>query len=244
MEGFAFRGFSYDSVLAKCGKTHRVEDLIIDFKNLTCTKAGANIALTKSMWRYLAVLISFNGTLVNRETLYRVVAGLDGGTNRSVDTFISMLRHTFGRHIETVHGAGYRWVDVTAPVKVVEVKAKVVKPIHRPLPIKKSVKKIAPVMVTPPLSESPERIYRVRGYYVQWNGEGTPPAMISSYLKTHGELPSFITLPLGCIRFTLEGHSVTWSGRGPLPEEIIHHLEEYQALPPWMRVRESNGRAA
>lgn len=265
MEGFAFKGFSYDETLAKIGKIHRVGDMVINFETLKVTKAGKVINLTESDLKYLAVLISFGGKVASRGTLYRIVVGMDGGTTRSVDTFISRLRHHFGRHIETVHCLGYRWVvspvdgkpdfrfrNLNNPRKVESRKASVIRNRHverkeklekrtqvvtkslSPIPVKRSTPMVVTTM--PPLPESSERIYRIQGMHVQWNGKGTTPEVISSYYRTHGEFPAFITLPVGHIRFNFGDHSVTWSGIGPLPYVVLHHLDEFTTLPPWTRV--------
>lgn len=262
MEGFAFKGFSYDETLAKIGKVHRVGDMVINFETLRCTKAGAIVKLTKNAWKYLAILMSCSGNPVSRETLYRMVVGLDGGTTRTVDTFISMLRHHFGSHIEKVCGIGYRWTDTpndkyarkithcvrkkrkkvpvieSKPEQSASVVAEAVKAMGKvkalaPIPVKIATPMVVKSM--PPLPESSERIYRVRGTHIQWNGKGTMPELLAAYQQVKGELPSFITLPLGHIRFNLGDHSVTWTGKGPLPFEVLHHLDEFATLPPWTR---------
>ena len=253
MEGFAFKGFSYDETLAKCGKVHRVGDMVVNFETLRFTKAGATVKLTKGEWKYLSVLISQSGFPVSRDTLYRIVVGLDGGTTRTIDTFVSMLRHHFGRHIEKIHGIGYRWVDAPKePVKKEKpVKAKKpakAKKTSIPRPPKVRVekvylhqlnetvliptRKIAPVVMDPIPIESGERVYRIRGTHVQWDGKGTPPELIAAYQKARGELPSFITLPLGRIQFQMDGYVATWSGTGAIPDDVLHYLDEHQTLPP------------
>jgi DNA-binding winged helix-turn-helix (wHTH) protein len=245
MEGFAFKGFSYDEILAKIGKIHRVGDMVINFETLRLTKAGMTVKLTKNEWKYLAVLMSCSGEPVSRETLYRMVVGLDGGTTRSIDTFIAMLRHHFGGHIETVHAVGYRWVvtptvrktdaryhDQTKPSETKAVKPVKLKPITRP------VKPGKPVKNTPPPLESSERIYRIRGMFVQWNGRGEIPEPIAAYQQVHGEMPSFITLPIGKIWFTISNDLVVvYRGKGALPSEVLDYLEENKYLPPWVQHR-------
>jgi DNA-binding protein H-NS len=80
--------------------------------------------------------------------------------------------------------------------------------------------------------ESNERLYRIRGTHVQWDGTGSPPELIAAYQKARGELPSFITLPLGRIQFQMDGYVATWSGTGAIPDDVLHYLDEYQTLPP------------
>lgn len=277
MECFAFKGFSYDETLAKIGKVHRVGDMVINFKTLRFTKAGETVKLTKNEWKYLAVLMSQSGNPVSRETLYRLVVGLDGGTTRSIDTFIAMLRHHFGRHIETIHAMGYRWTDTPTEKVMADRVADRREPKPKaPRPVKAKRQKIEkpfkslPIMVEDSKhAESPVRLYRIRGTHVQWDGKGTPPELISAYQRARGELPSFITLPAGEIKFTLAAaieadvrgfsmagrvadrreHVVVWSGKGPLPEEVLHHIDEHQALPPMVTMdrftpRGKNRRAA
>lgn len=270
MEGFAFKGFSYDETLAKIGKIHRVSDMVINFETLRFIKAGATVKLTKSEWKYLAVLMSCSGNPVSRETLYRMVVGMDGGTARTIDTSVSMLRNKIGlgMHIETVYGLGYRWVvtpteakpdaryhDQNAPreakagkpVKLTKPATKMDKPAMKATVVTKALAPIPPKRATPmavknvpPPPESPERIYRIRGAFVQWNGTGAMPETIAAYQQVHGDMPSFIALPIGKIWFTVTNNRVVvYSGKGALPEEVMQFLEENKTLPFWNQHRVS-----
>lgn len=251
MTGLVFKGFSYADILANCGMIHTAGDMVINFKALRITKAGHLVDITKNEWKYLAVLIGANGNLVNRETLYRIVAGINAGTTRTVDTFISMLRRKMGAHIETVWGLGYRWASVAKePVKKVKILKAQKPPRIRVVKIKESnettiipARKIERMIMDSAItSESQERIYRIRGTFVQWNGEEEIPKLIAAFEKAHGELPSFITLPVGHIRFMIESRPVIWPGSGPLPIQVLHHLDEFQTLPPWTRVEPNTKR--
>ena len=78
-------------------------------------KLGA-IDLTDLETQILRFLAAHPGEVVPRETL---IAGIWGntydGTNRTLDTRIAALRKKLGaaaRSIETVYGAGYRYVDI------------------------------------------------------------------------------------------------------------------------------------
>jgi DNA-binding winged helix-turn-helix (wHTH) protein len=267
MSGLAFKGFAYSEVLAKCGMVHTLDDMVINFSKLTFTKAGKPVKLTKNEWKYLAVIISFAGETCNRQTLYRMVVGMDGGTTRTVDTFIAMLRHKLGMHIETVHGLGYRWVvtptagkpdaryhDQNAPRETKAGKPVKRKPAtKREKPAKKATvvtKMLAPIPLkratpmavknVPPPPESPERIYRIRGTFVQWDGTGEMPHTIAAYQQAHGDTPSFITLPIGKIWFTVTNNRVVvYSGKGALPGEVLDYLDENKTLPPWIQHRVS-----
>ena len=236
MAGLAFKGFSYAEVLSKAGMTHSVGDMVINFTKLVFTKAGKPVKLTRSEWKYLAVIVSFQGETASRETMYQMVAGLNGGTTRTVDTFVALLRHKLGRYIETVQGMGYRWTTEIKPkVKAEPAPAPVVA--AEPIPEKPKavvvppVKKVKPPMGIIPSRESPVRIYKVKDLYVPWNQTDQTPELIAQYREMRGELPPFLAIPAGKLIFKLEGVSVCWDGQSKFPEGVVMYLEEYGRLP-------------
>jgi DNA-binding response OmpR family regulator len=93
------------------------EDTIIDFKRYDAQKAGAPIDLTKKEFGVLRYLAARAGEVVTREELLDQVWGYDAmPTTRTVDNHIASLRAKLEadpsqpRHLQTVHGVGYKWV--------------------------------------------------------------------------------------------------------------------------------------
>jgi DNA-binding winged helix-turn-helix (wHTH) protein len=263
--GIALADFNYGAVLARAGNIHSANGGKVDFDTMTVKHHGTPVHVMEGCLRMLALIIAGGGACVSRNVIYAGATGAKIGSNRSVDTNISLLRKIFGLAIETVFGIGYRWnPKSTAPslksigrksasAKRVKRQAARSKP-HNAAPVVAEaikdmvkVKKLTPipvrratpmiVMDMPPLPESPEHIYRVRGSHIQWDGKGSMPELLSAYKLAKGELPSFITLPIGQIRFKLGDHPVTWSGIGLLPFEVLHHLDEFFVLPPWTTVK-------
>jgi two-component system alkaline phosphatase synthesis response regulator PhoP len=100
-------------------KTARFADVEVDFAKLTATKSGAPIELTHKEFQILELLIRHKGEVVSRRQFLDEVWGYDAmPTTRTVDNQLLGLRQKlFGkspdgqRHIVTVHGAGYKFVD-------------------------------------------------------------------------------------------------------------------------------------
>jgi DNA-binding response OmpR family regulator len=93
------------------------EETIIDFKRYDAQKAGAPIDLTKKEFGVLRYLAARAGEVVTREELLDQVWGYDAmPTTRTVDNHIASLRAKLEadpsqpRHLQTVHGVGYKWV--------------------------------------------------------------------------------------------------------------------------------------
>lgn len=73
---------------------------------------GEAVALTKTEFDLLEVLIHNNGIVFSREKLLQKIWGFDYiGDSRAVDVAISSLRKKIGEHdyIETVYGVGYKF---------------------------------------------------------------------------------------------------------------------------------------
>lgn len=93
------------------------EDTSIDFKRYEAQKAGAPIDMTKKEFGVLRYLAARAGEVVTREELLDQVWGYDAmPTTRTVDNHIASLRAKLEadpsqpRHLQTVHGVGYKWV--------------------------------------------------------------------------------------------------------------------------------------
>jgi len=95
----------------------RFDEVVIDFKRYDAQKAGAPIDLTKKEFGVLRYLAARAGEVVTREELLDQVWGYDAmPTTRTVDNHIASLRAKLEvdpsqpRHLQTVHGVGYKWV--------------------------------------------------------------------------------------------------------------------------------------
>ncbi len=256
MNGLVMPEFDFGVILKDVGMRHSANGATIDFRKLTVTRNGKPVHIDPSFWKMLAIIISGGGNPVTRETIYSGASRSKIGTNRSVDTAVANIRKIFGAAIETVHGFGYRWnpsgttkYEKKPLEKVEKNKTPKAKKTRTPRPPKVKVPKVylhqlnetvmiptrkitRVVMDASTPIESNERLYRIRGTHVQWDGTGSPPELIAAYQKARGELPSFITLPLGRIQFQMDGYVATWSGTGAIPDDVLHYLDEYQTLPP------------
>lgn len=92
-------------------------DYVVDLSARQLTLKGRLIELTRTEFDLLAYLAANEGKSLSRETLLRDVWGMEYyGTQRSLDTFIAMLRSKIEKnprvpkYILTVHGVGYRFV--------------------------------------------------------------------------------------------------------------------------------------
>jgi DNA-binding response OmpR family regulator len=95
----------------------RFEDVVVDLRAKTVTKAGAPVDLTAQEFKLLALLLSQPARTFSRDEL---LAGAWGygyeGTARTVDNFVSQLRQKIEvdadspKHLLTVRGLGYRFV--------------------------------------------------------------------------------------------------------------------------------------
>lgn len=260
MNGLVAPDFDFGVILKNVGMRHSANGAAIDFRKLTATKDGKPAHIDPYFWKMLAIIISGGGNPVSRETIYSGASKCKIGTNRSVDTAVANIRKIFGSAIETVHGFGYRWnpsgntkYEKKPLEKVEKNKTPKAKKTRTPRPPKvKPAKvylhqlnettmipthKISRVVMDPIPIESGERLYRICGTHIQWDGTGTPPELIAAYQSARGELPSFITLPLGRIQFQMDGYVATWSGKGSIPDDVLHYLDEYQTLPPMVGKR-------
>jgi two-component system alkaline phosphatase synthesis response regulator PhoP len=98
-------------------KQYRFGDCVLDTAARTLTHKGKDVPMTRTEFDLLAYLAANEGVSLSRESLMRDVWGLEYyGTQRSLDTFVAMLRTKIEkdahkpRHILTVHGVGYKFV--------------------------------------------------------------------------------------------------------------------------------------
>jgi DNA-binding response OmpR family regulator len=95
-------------------------DSVVDFENMSVKRAcGETFPLTPKETELLKYFASHPGKVISRETLLETVWGIDPDsdiTTRSVDTHVARLRQKIEgnpaepRLLQTVHGAGYRFV--------------------------------------------------------------------------------------------------------------------------------------
>jgi len=89
-------------------------DLMLDTLSREASVAGRKLTLTRREFDLLAFLVHHQGRVLSREELLRKVWGYDYlGETRTVDVHVRRLRVKLGeagRCIETVMGAGYKFV--------------------------------------------------------------------------------------------------------------------------------------
>lgn len=95
----------------------RFGDFVLDLSARVLTQKNKPIELTRTEFDLLAYMASNDGKSLSRETLLRDVWGMEYyGTQRSLDTFVAMIRSKIEknprepRYILTVHGVGYKFV--------------------------------------------------------------------------------------------------------------------------------------
>jgi DNA-binding response OmpR family regulator len=99
---------------------YRFEDVELDFETYRGTKAGVALDMSPREFELLRYLIERKGETVTREKLLEDVWGYESyPSTRTVDTHIAKVRAKIGdsgsepRHILTIHGSGYKFVDPT-----------------------------------------------------------------------------------------------------------------------------------
>jgi len=93
-------------------------DIVIDLHHQIVTKRSKKLNLSSRELDLLMYLIAHRGQVITREQLLMDVWGLSEDTmTRTVDNFVAKLRKKIEprqgapRHIQTVQGVGYRFVD-------------------------------------------------------------------------------------------------------------------------------------
>ena len=99
-------------------EVHRFGSAVLDFAHFTAHKDGKPLQLTSTEFSLLQYLISQTGNIVTREDLLNKVWGYEFyPQSRTVDNHILRLRQKLEddpnqpRHILTIRGRGYRFVD-------------------------------------------------------------------------------------------------------------------------------------
>jgi len=99
---------------------YRFSDLELDFETYRAKKAGEPLDMSPREFELLRYLIERKGETVSRDRLLEDVWGYESyPSTRTVDTHIAKLRAKIGdsgsepRHILTIHGMGYKFVDAT-----------------------------------------------------------------------------------------------------------------------------------
>jgi two-component system alkaline phosphatase synthesis response regulator PhoP len=97
---------------------YRFDDFVLDLESRVLTRAGKEVPLTRTEFDLLAYFLAHEGKSLSRDVLLRDVWGLEYlGTQRSLDTFVAMLRSKVEKnpkspkHILTLHGVGYKFVS-------------------------------------------------------------------------------------------------------------------------------------
>ena len=97
---------------------YRFADVELDFEHYKATRGSQPIEMSPREFELLRYLIERKGETVSREQLLEDVWGYEHyPTTRTVDTHIAKLRAKIGdsgsepRHILTIHGMGYKFVD-------------------------------------------------------------------------------------------------------------------------------------
>lgn len=95
----------------------RFGDFVMDISARELTRKNKPVELTRTEFDLLAYMAANEGKSLSRETLLREVWGMEYyGTQRSLDTFVAMLRAKIEKeprdpvHILTVHGVGYKFI--------------------------------------------------------------------------------------------------------------------------------------
>jgi DNA-binding response OmpR family regulator len=93
------------------------DDFTLDMESHTLLRGGKEVPVTRTEFTLLAYFLANEGKALGRDILMRNVWGVENlGTQRSLDTFVSVLRGKIEkntqkpRHILTVHRVGYKFV--------------------------------------------------------------------------------------------------------------------------------------
>jgi DNA-binding response OmpR family regulator len=95
----------------------RFDDVAVDFRRYEARKGDGRLDLTRKEFGILRFLAARAGEVVSRDDLLNEVWGYEASpTTRTVDTHVATLRAKLEsdpakpRHLQTVHGVGYKWV--------------------------------------------------------------------------------------------------------------------------------------
>lgn len=95
----------------------RFDDVVVDFRRYEARRGGGVLQMTRKEFGVLRLLAARPGEVVTRDELLNEVWGYDNyPTTRTIDNHVAMLRAKLEsdpsepRHIQTVHGVGYKLV--------------------------------------------------------------------------------------------------------------------------------------
>ena len=93
------------------------DEFVLDTAGHTLTRRGTEIPLTRTEFELLAYFLAHAGQALTRDQLLKDVWGTENyGTQRSLDTFVAILRSKiekrpqYPKRIVTVHRVGYKFV--------------------------------------------------------------------------------------------------------------------------------------
>lgn len=96
---------------------YRFDDFVLDTTAHTLTRKDKEISLTRTEFDLLSYFLAHAGQALSRDQLLKDVWGTENyGTQRSLDTFVAILRSKIEKtpqtpqHILTVHRVGYKFV--------------------------------------------------------------------------------------------------------------------------------------
>ena len=107
-----------EKVLKRTGRSRekiQIQDVVIDLKEHSVTKAGEKVALKPMEYELLVTLAGSKNVAFSREELLNRIWGTDYvGETRTVDVHIGQLRKKLGFHdvIRTISKTGYRLEDL------------------------------------------------------------------------------------------------------------------------------------
>ncbi len=110
--------FRRSQLAVKTSDELRFDDIVVDFRRYEARKGDTRIDMTRKEFGLLRMLAARAGEVVTRDELLNEVWGYDAlPTTRTVDNHVALLRSKIEanpaapRHLVTVFGVGYRWVD-------------------------------------------------------------------------------------------------------------------------------------
>ncbi len=93
-------------------------DVVVNVRSAEVARAGVPVELTAREFKLLTYLIDHRGAVLSRDELLNAVWGYETSVfTRTVDVHVGLLRQKLEahprkpRHILTVHGLGYKFVD-------------------------------------------------------------------------------------------------------------------------------------
>ena len=92
----------------------RSGDIELDARFMAVRRAGQPVAVTPTEFRLMQMLLRGAGRIATREMLLRCIWDSEGAfiDDNTLSVHISRLREKVGaRHIRTVRGVGYQWVE-------------------------------------------------------------------------------------------------------------------------------------